>query len=117
MRTPSVLIEIHSDKGKGTQRENLQLLKTYVLASAFNDNDNVVPVKLEIKEFYDKPNTLYVAIALNKIKMTEVWKQGITQRGVAQNSRSVNISIADLAKKINPKDENFFKYIPNSFLS
>ena len=26
-------------------------------------------------------------------------------------------SIAEFIEKINPKDENFFKYIPNSFLS
>ena len=61
--------------------------------------------------------TLYVAIALNKIKMTEVSKQGITQRGVAQNSRSVNTSIADLAKKINSCDKSFLKYFPDQMLN
>ena len=63
---------------------------------------DIVPVKLEIKEFFDKDNTLYVAVALGKIKMTEVLKQGNTEVGVTQNSRSVNISISDLFKKINP---------------
>ena len=46
------------------------LKQCFVLASAFVDNNRVVPVKLEIKEFSDKSNTLYVAIALDSIKKT-----------------------------------------------
>ena len=33
----SVLLDIHSDKAKGTARENSQLARTYVLFSAFRD--------------------------------------------------------------------------------
>ena len=36
----------------------------YVLMSAYQDGDDLVPVKLEVKEFKDKQNTLYVAISL-----------------------------------------------------
>lgn len=38
--------------------------------SAFEDESKIVPVKLEIKGFVDKDNTLYVAIALESIKKT-----------------------------------------------
>lgn len=79
----------------------------YVLISAFRDGKFVVPVKLEIKEFKDKTNRLYVAIALEKVKATEVSKQGNTKNGVTQNSRSVaNISIAQLFKKSIPMIHN-----------
>ena len=49
--------------------------------------------------------------------MTEVWKQGNTEDGVTQNSRSVNISIAQIFAKINPSDKSFLKYIPDVFLN
>ena len=63
--------------------------------------------KMTIKEFKDKANSLYVAISLENVKATEVSKQGNTENGVTQNSRSVaftTISIAQLFKNINPKD-------------
>ena len=85
--------------------------------SADQDGDFIVPVKLEVKQFKDKQNTLYVAISLEKIKKTEVWKPGNTEDGVTPNSRSVNISIAKIFEKINPSDKSFLKYIPDEFLS
>lgn len=89
----------------------------FVLISAYQHDGFIVPIKLEIKQFKDKPNALYVAISLNKIKTTEVSKQGNTETGVTQGSRSVTISIADIFKKINPSDKSFLKYIPDDFLS
>ena len=72
------------------------------MASSFVDGENIVPVKLEIKEFSDKQNTLYVAIALESIKKDEVVTQGNTQNGVTkQYARSSTISITDYFKKIN----------------
>ena len=84
---------------------------------SFEDGEYIIPVKLEVKEFNDKQNTLYVAISLEGIKKTEVSKQGTTENGVAQNSRSVTISIPDLIKKINPQNTNFTKYFPKSLLT
>ena len=54
----------------------------YVLASAFLDGESIVPVMLEIKEFPDKENTLYVAIALESIKKNEIVKQEVAEKGV-----------------------------------
>lgn len=89
----------------------------YDLIGAFNDGKYIVPVKLEIKEFNDKENVLYVAVALEKVKATEVSGQGNTNNGVTQNSRSVaNISLAQLFRRINPNDKEFAKYIPDEFL-
>ena len=74
----------------------------YVLASAFLDGESIVPVKLEIKEFSDKENTLYVAIALESIKKNEIVKQEVATNGVArQYSPSSDISISEYFQKIN----------------
>ena len=65
----------------------------------------------------DKENTLCVAISLESIKKDEVVKQGNTETGVTQSSRSSVISVADLFAKINPIDERFLKYVPKQFLT
>lgn len=93
------------------------LRNMYVLVSAFADGDEFIPVKMEIKEFSDKKNKLYVAVSLDGIKKTEVWKQGNTASSVTQNSRSVIISIPDLMRNVKPSDVNFTKYFPKSMLT
>lgn len=112
----AVGIEVHNRNNEG-YKTDVTLNNVYVLISAFEDGEWIVPVKLEVKEFKDKQNTLYVAISLEAIKKTEVSKQGTTENSVAQNSRSVTISIPYIFVKINPKDISFLKYIPNEFLS
>lgn len=112
----AVGIEVHNRNEEGYKYDPT-LKDTYVLVSAFEDEGNIVPVKLEIKEFFDKNNSLYVAIALERIKIDEVVKQGDTKIGVTQSSRSSEISIADLFAKINPVDESFLKYVPKQFLA
>ncbi len=107
-------IEVHNRNDVGYKYDKT-LKQVYVLVSAFNDSENIVPVKLEIKEFADKENSLYVAVALEDIKREGVLKLRGTN-GVAQNSRPSNISIAELFRNINPNDKNFTKYIPKQFL-
>lgn len=89
----------------------------FVLVSAYQDGEFIVPIKLEVKEFKDKKNSLYVAISLNKIKKAELNARGNTENGVTQRTRSVDISIARIFEKINPSDKSFLKYIPDGFLN
>ena len=112
----SVGVEVHNRNDEG-YKSDLTLDNVYVLVSAFEDGDRVVPVKLEVKEFYDKENTLYVAISLESIKKDEVIAQGVIENDVAPDARSSEISIADLFAKINPIDESFLKYVPKQFLT
>ena len=110
----AVGIEVHNRNAEGYKKDNT-LKQVYVLASAFKDGDNIVPVKLEVKEFNDKKNTLYVAIALESIKKDEIMRQEVA-KGVAQQVRpSSNINIAQLLKNVNPSDKSFYKYIPKMF--
>ena len=131
----AVGVEIHN---RTDYKPDPTLDNVFVLMSAYQDGEYLIPVKLEVKQFKDKQNTLYVAISLEKIKMaelnargdtengvtqrtrstnlTEVSGQGNTENGVTQSPRSVNISIAQIFAKINPSDKNFLKYIPDGFL-
>ncbi len=128
-------IEVHNRNNEGYKVDK-SLKEMYVLVSAFEDGKDIVPVKLEIKEFNDRANKLYVAVALEGIKKNEVVKQENTNNSVTQalarsndevvksefanksrtdNSRSFNISLSQLLKKVNPKDQDFIKYIPKQF--
>ena len=117
----AVGIEVHNRNIEGYKTDPT-LENVYVLMSAFVSGDLIYPVKLEIKEFKDKPNTLYVAITLNGSRIwtkkeTGVSGSGSSETDVAQNSRPVNISISDLMKKVNPKNTNFTKYFPRELLT
>lgn len=106
-------IEVHNRNKEG-YKVDPTLKNTYVLVSVFEDGSDIYPVKLEVKEFSDKDNSLYVAIALEGIKKEEVL-EARDINDVAQASRSSTISISRLLSKINPKDESFLKYIPKQF--
>ena len=98
----SVLLEIHTDKGKGTPRENSRLVQTYVLLSAFRDGNAIKPVQFEVKQYIDNNNRLYLAVALTKIET------GVKGNTAPQNEERTyllpvsNISIAQLIQKNQP---------------
>ena len=114
----SVLIDVHSDKGKGTSRNNPQLKQTYVMLSAFNEGNVTKPVQFEVMQYVDNNNRLYLAVALTKIETSVM---GNTMLDKNQASTTLvpisNISLTDFFSKINPKDRKFLKYVPNQFLN
>ena len=114
----AVLIETHTDKAVGTEYENRQLKQVYVMVSALKDGDSIIPVQFEVKQHIDDDNKLYVAVALTK---TETGVTGNTILDKNQASTSLipvsNISLHDLFENINPKDEDFLKYVPDGFLN
>lgn len=112
----AVGIEVHNRNSEG-YKVDLTLKEVYVLASAFEDGNDIIPVKLEVKEFMDKKNTLYIAIALESINKDEIVGQGDTKNGVTQYPPSSDISLSDLLKNVNTSDKNFLKYIPDGFLN
>ena len=116
-------IETHNRNEAG-YKVDPTLENMYVLVSAFQDGENITPVKLEIKEFSDKPNTLYVAIALDSIqgdkignKKSGIATEGNTVSGVTQSAPPLTISLADLFANVNPQDSSFLKYVPTQFLT
>ncbi len=116
-------IETHN-RNKAGYKVDPTLKNMYVLVSAFQDGENITPVKLEIKEFSDRSNTLYVAIALDSIpsdiignKKSGIATEGNTVSGVTQSAPPLTISLADLFANVNPQDSSFLKYVPTQFLT
>ena len=64
-------IETHNRNEIG-YKPDPSLNNMYVLVSSFRDGGLITPVKLEIKEFNDKANSLYVAIALESFPADNV---------------------------------------------
>jgi hypothetical protein len=112
----AVGIEIHNRNSAGYKKDRT-LKNFYVLCSVFENGTDVIPVKLEIKEFTDKPNRLYVAVALEGIKKDRVKSMGVPNNRSHVRTSPVTISIHELFSKINPLDVDFLKYIPNGFLN
>ena len=109
-------VEVHNRNDEG-YKPDASLANVYVLFSAFEDGDRIVPVKLEVKEFLGtKTNTLHLAITLHGIEKSEiVTVTNAVKDGQANTAPSLNISIADLFRNINPEDESFLKYVPKQF--
>lgn len=112
----AVGVEVHNRNSEG-YKPDITLKNVYVLFGAFKNATDVVPVKLEIKEFFDKPNRLYVAVALNGIKNDRVVSMGVPNNRSHVRTSPVTYSIYDLFKKINTKDVDFIKYLPDEFLT
>lgn len=108
------LIEVHKN-----YKGNKNLKKTYVLISAFSDKSNVVPIQLEVKNFENQPNGLYLNVVLSKIKESAV----ITESLLGSTTDSTPlvadsaISLSQLFANVNPTDKRFLKYVPDNFLS
>ena len=96
------LIEVHKN-----YKSNENLKKTYVLISAFSDKSNVVPVQLEVKNFENQPNGLYLNVVLSKIKESAVMTESLL--GSTTDSTPLvadsNISLSQLFSNVNPADK------------
>ena len=90
-----------------------------MLISAFSDNSNVVPVQLEVKNFENQPNGLYLNVILSKIKKSAIVTEsllGSTTDSTPLIADSI-ISLSQLFANVNPSDKRFLKYVPDNFLS
>lgn len=109
------LIEIHKN-----YKGNEYLKNTFVLISAINNDGNITPVQLEVKE-YDKgqSNSLYLNVILSKIKESAVVKGEHNGNADISNPLVADsaISLSQLFANVNPADKRFLKYVPDNFLS
>lgn len=112
----AVPIDIHGDKYRNTARADADLKNVFVLVSAYRDN-GVVPIQLEVKEFIEKDNSLYVAVTLHKIKDAVFTKESASNEAPAMAAHIFIISLRDLFANINPADGEFLKYAPDGFLN
>lgn len=111
----AVGVETHKDKYTGTRREDTNLKQMYVLASAFNDEKGIYPVKLEVKEFKKNTNKLYLSVVLTK-KESRYLSGNLGQDQLNTAPPTSTISISDLVGIVNPSEGDFLKYFPDSML-
>ena len=112
------LIEVHKDYKVGSIKQNIDLKNTYVLVGALREGELLTPVELEVKEYKTNTSRLYLVVTLSKIKSEVI---GGPSTGMATGDEnplfSDNISLQHLFSNVNPKDENFLKYVPDGFLN
>ena len=113
----AVPIESHTDKYKGTKRENPNLKQSYVLLSAFKSGEDIVPVELNIKEFkIGTKNKLYMSVTLKKIR-ADILAALPNNSSENATPSTLNISIAEIIKNVNPSDGDFLRYVPDEMLN
>lgn len=113
----AVPIESHTDKYKGTKKENPNLKQSYVLLSAFKSGEDIVPVELNIKEFKEgTKNKLYMSVTLKKIR-ADILAALPNNSSENATPSTLNISIAELIKNVNPSDGDFLRYAPDEMLN
>lgn len=120
------LIEMHDDYKKGTSKEKKGLMNTFVLFGAIRDYSSIIPIQLEVMQYNQKSNTLYVNVALSKIDVTALKTKETDVAGETMRRNkskqfpllSASIySIGSLFQNINSQDGEFLKYVPDQFLN
>ncbi|MBQ4159378.1 MAG: hypothetical protein IJD83_00450, partial [Clostridia bacterium] len=114
----AVGVEVHKDKYFGTQRATPDLKNVYVLASAFFDGNEIVPVQLEVKEFRNQDNKLYLSVCLkNKTEAGRLAEDADNVGLTSAAPTASTISISEILENVNPEYGDFLKYFPDSMLS
>lgn len=112
----AVMIEKHTDKYKGTVREDRHLESTSVLMSLFRDRTHIIPVQFEIKKSSQNGGQLYVTVAMTKIE-ADVVGRTVDKNQASSLVSASDYSISEIIAKINPEDKHFLKYVPDKMLT
>ncbi len=108
-------VEVHTDKYKGTKKENTNLKQDYVLLSAFQDGKSIIPVEFHIKEFkVGVKNQLYVSVNLKRIEAS--FAEAVRHKSPDASPLTSVFRLTDIISNVNPLDSEFLKYIPASML-
>lgn len=116
----AVQLESHEDKYAETKRADENLKEMHVLLGAFKDGDALVPVQLEIKEFYPKAKTknrLYVTVTMKKSRDHSTSRNFFKEETLSHGTPAFEYSIADLLGVVNDERGGLLRYIPDGMLS
>ncbi len=123
----AVIVEAHTDKYKGTSREDTNLKLDYVLLGAFRDGYDIIPVEFNLKEYRNtngQNHKLYFGVTLNRFdaRITKKQDHGETlQQRKTPHTDVTNllsgISIPQIIENVNAKYGAFLKYFPSEMLN
>ena len=86
--------------------------------SAFQDDENVIPVIIEIKKDISNIGNLYLVVSMEKIKRTSVTEGGAASKdALAAPDTDSTYRIHDIVENVNPSDERFLKNLPDQMLN
>lgn len=113
------LIEKHTDeqytKKHPEHKQNRNLKYTYVLVSAFSNDDYYIPVKLTVMEYKNGVSPkLHVALTTTEIEKSRIMAVHGNKSDVIATSTS-NVMLADILSNV--KDETLKQYIPEQFFN
>ena len=100
------LLEVHSEEEyhnrKPEHKINKSIDKTYVMFSAFNDSEGIVPVKLSVFKMKDNNvNPIHMAITLPTIKKAEVSEVDYQSNDPHISLSAFDYNVSDLLREIN----------------
>ena len=97
------------------KKENTNLKQDYVLLSAFQDSNSIIPVEFHIKEFRaGVKNQLYVSVNLKRIEAS--FAEAVGHKSPGASPLTSTYKLSDIISNVNPLDSEFLKYIPASML-
>ena len=112
----AIAIECHENYAVENPKDS-QLKQTFILISAFNNEQGVIPVKFDARVTEDNSNKIYVAITAQKIEPDVALPTNDSKSKVDNQSGSCTVNIKDILSRVNSSDVNFIKYITDGFLS
>ena len=116
--TNAVLVDAYTqDRYANTSRANDRFEGGYVLLGAFQDSENIIPVKLTIKKDAGRDGNLYVVVAMTKIKRTSVMGSKSATHNSVEPSLPVTgstYSLQQIISNVNTADADFLKYLPDA---
>ncbi len=115
----SVLIYANDkDRYKGTIKEDADVKSTYVFCGMLSEEKYVYPVKLLVKERYNNPNGLYVAITVSKIKKTRFMEGPLSTEDKSDTTPLVfKTTLPQILQYVNTNNSDFIKYFPDGLLT
>lgn len=113
----SLLINKHSDKYKGTDLGNEDINSISVLMSLMGNEDTLIPVKLDIKEYKGQPGKLYVTVTTGEIKKADVMETVDRDNSNISSLIPATYILKSIVQNVNEEDRHLLKYFPDQMLT
>ena len=117
----AVEIHIETDRYAGTERADPSLKEMHILLGAFRDGDRIVPVQLEVKEYYpeaDAENKLYVAVTIKTEAGVLPGTTTVSDNGNSTPGRPASeYTVAEILGAVKDESGDLVKYFPDSMLT
>ena len=85
---------------------------------AFQDTENIIPVKLEIKKDIGNIGNLYLVVSMGKIKRISITEGGAASKdALAAPDTDSTYRIQDIVENVNPSDERLLKNLSDQMLN